>query len=67
MNKFDVIFLTEAREFLFLLDEKSRDKVIFNIDKAKVKWDNDLFKKRIRLSKYIFFDKNGLFSFRAKK
>ena len=22
---------------------------------------------RIRLSKYIFFDKNGLFSFRAKK
>ena len=45
MNKFDVIFLTEAREFLFLLDEKSRDKVIFNIDKAKVKWDNDLFKK----------------------
>ena len=45
MNKFDVVFLTEAREFLFILDEKSRDKVIFNIDKAKVKTDNELFKK----------------------
>ena len=45
MNKFEVIFLTEAREFLLLLDEKSRDKVIFNIDKAKVKADKELFKK----------------------
>ena len=45
MNKFDVIFLTEAREFLFLLYEKSRDKVIFNIDKVKVNRDNELFKK----------------------
>jgi phage-related protein len=45
MNKFDVIFLTEAREFLLLLDEKSRDKVIFNIDKAKIKSDVELFKK----------------------
>ena len=45
MNKFEVIFLTEAREFLMLLNEKSRDKVIFNIDKAKVKTDNELFKK----------------------
>ena len=33
MNKFNVIFLTEAREFLLELDEKSRDKMIFNIDK----------------------------------
>ena len=45
MNKFEVIFLTEAREFLLQLDEKSRDKIIFNIDKAKIKNDNDLFKK----------------------
>jgi hypothetical protein len=37
MTKFEVIFLTEAREFLLLLDEKSRDKIIFNIDKARVK------------------------------
>ena len=45
MTKFEVIFLTEAREFLLELDEKSRDKIIFNIDKAKIKTDNELFKK----------------------
>ena len=45
MKKFEVIFLTEAREFLLKLDEKSRDKIIFNIDKAKIKTDKELFKK----------------------
>jgi phage-related protein len=45
MKKFEVLFLTEAREFLLSLDEKSRDKIIFNIDKAKIKTDNELFKK----------------------
>lgn len=45
MKKFEVLFLTEAREFLLGLDEKSRDKIIFNIDKAKIKTDNELFKK----------------------
>jgi phage-related protein len=45
MDKFEVIFLTEAREFLLELDEKSRDKIIFNIDKAKIKNDKELFKK----------------------
>src|SRR5690554_1691200 len=45
MKRFEVIFLTEAREFLLQLDEKSRDKIIFNIDKAKIKTDNELFKK----------------------
>ena len=45
MKKFEVIFLTEAREFLLKLDIKSRDKVIFNIDRAKIKSDNELFKK----------------------
>lgn len=45
MKKFEVIFLTEAREFLLKVDIKSRDKVIFNIDKAKIKTDNELFKK----------------------
>jgi len=45
MSKFDVIFLTEAREFLLELDQKSRDKIIFNIDKSKIKNDNELFKK----------------------
>lgn len=45
MDKFKVIFLTEAREFLLDLDEKSRDKIIFNIDKAKSQNNNELFKK----------------------
>jgi phage-related protein len=45
MNKFDVVFLAEAREFLLELDEKSRDKIIFNIDQSKIKNDNELFKK----------------------
>ena len=45
MNKFNVIFLTEARDFLLELDEKSRDKIIFNVDKSKIKNDNELFKK----------------------
>ena len=45
MDNFEVIFLTEARDFLLQLDEKSRDKIIFNIDKAKAKTDNELFKK----------------------
>ncbi len=45
MDKFKVIFLTEAREFLLELEEKSRDKIIFNIDKSKIKNDNELFKK----------------------
>lgn len=45
MTKFEVLFLTEAREFLLELDEKTRNKIIFNIDKAKIKNDNELFKK----------------------
>ena len=45
MKSFDVVFLTEARDFLLKLDGKSRDKIIFNIDKAKLKNDKDLFKK----------------------
>ena len=45
MKKFEVIFLTEAREFLLQLDEKSRDKIIFNIDKSRIKNDKEVFKK----------------------
>jgi phage-related protein len=45
LKKFEVIFLTEARDFLFEIDQKSRDKIIFNIDKAKIKNDKKLFKK----------------------
>ena len=45
MNQFQVIFLTEAREFLLVLDEKAREKIVFNTRKAKVKNDRELFKK----------------------
>jgi len=45
VNKFEIIFLKEAREFLIDLDQKSREKIIFNIDKAKFKNDKELFKK----------------------
>ena len=44
-EKYEIIFLTDARNFLLDIDEKSRDKIIFNIDKAKIKTDNELFKK----------------------
>ena len=45
MRTFEVIFLAEARDFLMEIDEKSRDKIIFNIDKSKIKSDSELFKK----------------------
>ena len=45
LKKFEVIFLKEAREFLIEIDQKCRDKNIFNIDKAKIKNDKELFKK----------------------
>ena len=44
-EKFKVEFLKEVFEFLDRLDKKAREKILFNIDKAKVKTDNSLFKK----------------------
>lgn len=44
-ESFNVIFLSEAREFLLKLDEKSRNKIILNIEKAKLRNDKELFKK----------------------
>lgn len=43
--KFDVIFLEEAVDFLDRIDEKSRWKVIYNIDRSRFKNDPKLFKK----------------------
>lgn len=43
--KFSVIFLSEAAEFIDELDEKSRRKVIYNIDKSRYLNDPKLFKK----------------------
>ena len=44
-EKFKVQFLEEAKVFLDNLDEKAREKIIYNIHKAQVTNDKDLFKK----------------------
>ena len=44
-EKFKVEFLKEVFDFQDSLDEKARKKILFNIDRAKVKTDNTLFKK----------------------
>ncbi len=43
--KFNVRFLEEASEFIDKLDEKAREKVIYNINKARISNDKELFKK----------------------
>jgi phage-related protein len=43
--KFNVEFLEEASDFLDGLDQKVRDKIIYNITKARFSYDPELFKK----------------------
>src|SRR5690606_22074455 len=43
--KFRVEFLEEAKDFLDGLDEKARDKIVYNIWKARSTNDKELFKK----------------------
>lgn len=43
--KFRVEFLEDAKQFLDELDEKTRDKVYYNIWKARITKDSELFKK----------------------
>jgi len=43
--KFRVQFLEEAKHFLEWLDEKARDKILYNIWKARSTNDKELFKK----------------------
>ncbi len=45
MKKFKTVFLDDAIDFLEMLDEKTRDKIIYNIDKAEQSNDPKLFKK----------------------
>ena len=45
IEKFQVRFLEEAARFLDSLDEKPRDKIIYNIHKARVSNDRELFRK----------------------
>jgi len=43
--KFNVEFLEEVEKFLDSLDDKSREKILYNIYKARVIVDKELFKK----------------------
>lgn len=43
--KFRVDFLEDVKEFLDKIDEKSREKIIYNIWKARSTNDKELFKK----------------------
>jgi len=71
-EKFQVQFLEEAVEFLDSLDEKVRDKIIYNIQKARLSNDKELFKKlkdeiwefrtlfnRTHFRLFAFWDKTG--------
>ena len=42
---FEVVFLDEAFEFLCSLDRKHYEKILFNIRKAQINRDPELFKK----------------------
>ena len=44
-EKFQVQFLEEAAEFLDNLEEKAREKIYYNIKKAQVMNDKELFRK----------------------
>ncbi len=44
-ERFKIEFSKEVLDFLDQVEEKARDKILFNIDKAKVKNDPKLFKK----------------------
>jgi phage-related protein len=44
-EKFQVQFLEEAAEFLENLEEKAREKIYYNIRKAQVTNDKELFRK----------------------
>lgn len=44
-QRFNVLLLDEAWEFLDSLDEKSKEKILYNIDKSRYTNDSELFKK----------------------
>ena len=45
IDYFEILFSTEAEHFLDNLDEKVRNKILYNIDKAMFTLDSKLFKK----------------------
>ena len=44
-NNFEVYFLEDARKFLASLSKEAQQKILYNIDKAKITKDPKLFKK----------------------
>ncbi|MFD0795827.1 type II toxin-antitoxin system RelE/ParE family toxin [Maribacter chungangensis] len=44
-RRFEVVFLEQAIDFLDSLDLKTKEKIYYNIDKAKLGLDPKLFKK----------------------
>ncbi len=71
-QKFEVILLGEVWEFLGSLEEKSKEKILYNIDKSKYiinpelfkKLDEDIWEFRTKYSKtyyriFSFWDKSG--------
>ncbi len=45
MEYFKTIYSDEIEKFLDSLDDKARKKIIYNVDKAKLTQDPELFKK----------------------
>ena len=45
MKQIQIIWHREAREFLISLNEKVRDKIVYNARKATITIDKELFKK----------------------
>ncbi len=43
--KFEVLFMDDVDEFLLMIDQKSKDKILYNIDRARYYNDRELFKK----------------------
>ena len=42
---FDIVYLSEAIDFLETQSEKVRKKIVSNIDRSRYEWNKDLFKK----------------------
>jgi phage-related protein len=42
---FSILLSTEVEKFLDSIDEKARNKILYNIDKAKITLDPKIFKK----------------------
>lgn len=45
MKKFEIVILETVRQFLKSLDKKASTKIVFNMRKAQVTVDPELFKK----------------------